>query len=321
MSESKNLYQKLAEVVQAIDHVEKSGRNTYQNYNYVKAADVARAVRAELSLRNVYLVSDTIEIRNYEVPAKEGVMQAADIKMKFSFFNGDNLTEPAVVLHSYGTGTDKGDKAVYKAMTGALKYGLRNAFLIPDESDPENEQEDSSQYEQPARRTRPPQVNQAPAKTGGKKPGEGSTVKPPTNAQGASQTGEIKAEALGLPSAADLDAVAKEQEIAASTAESITSKLPEADKKPDTGPKPDKSAFDAYTARAVALKQPLEKAGLKPSKGLQTGAKLKNHLLASAGAKELADLTTTQWEAWLGVMENLAKTNPTKAVEVIEDNK
>jgi hypothetical protein len=41
------------------------------------------------------------------------------------------------VLHSYGTGTDKGDKAVYKAMTGALKYGLRHAFLIPDESDPE----------------------------------------------------------------------------------------------------------------------------------------------------------------------------------------
>lgn len=133
----KNLFQKLAEVVTAIDHVEKGGVNDFQKYRYVKATDIARAVRLELSRRNVYLVSDVVEVRNYEIPAREGVMQAVDIKMQFSFFDGDDTAVPPIVLHSMGTGTDKGDKAVYKAMTGALKYGLRNAFLIPDESDPE----------------------------------------------------------------------------------------------------------------------------------------------------------------------------------------
>ena len=64
-------------------------------------------------------------------------MQAVDVKMEFSFFDGDCPETVPIVLHSYGTGTDKGDKAVYKAQTGALKYGLRHAFLIPDESDPE----------------------------------------------------------------------------------------------------------------------------------------------------------------------------------------
>lgn len=134
---SKSLVAKLVEIVKEIDHVEKAGRNDFQKYNYVRAADVAWLVRKALSDRNVYLVSDVVEIRNYEIPAREGVMQAVDVKMEFSFHDADEPTTPPIVLHSYGTGTDKGDKAVYKAMTGALKYGLRHAFIIPDESDPE----------------------------------------------------------------------------------------------------------------------------------------------------------------------------------------
>jgi ERF superfamily len=180
--------------------------------------------------------------------------------------------------------------------------------------------ESSSQSEQPWRVPKPPAVNQNPATTGGSRPNQSPkpAPEPPASAQGSAQTGETKAEAPGLPSAADLDAVAKEREVAASTAKSTTSEQSEPDKKADVGGKPNKTAFDAYTARAVALKQPLEKAGLKPSKGLQTGAKLKNHLLASAGAKELADLTVGQWEAWLQILENLAKTDPAKAVEIID---
>lgn len=133
----KTLVQKLSEIVSVIDHVEKSGRNDFQKYNYVKAADVAWLVRKALCERNVYLVSDVVSVRNYEIPAREGVMQAVDVQMEFSFHDGDAPETTPIVLHSYGTGTDKGDKAIYKAMTGALKYGLRHAFLIPDESDPE----------------------------------------------------------------------------------------------------------------------------------------------------------------------------------------
>ena len=136
-----NLLQKLASAVAEIDSVDKRGTNEFQKYKYVKAADVAWMVRKALSQRNVYLVPDVIEVRNYEIPAREGVLQAVDVRMQFSFFDGDAPEVPPVVLHSCGTGTDKGDKAIYKAMTGALKYGLRHAFLIPDESDPEADAE------------------------------------------------------------------------------------------------------------------------------------------------------------------------------------
>jgi len=141
----KHLVAKLADIVREIDSVEKRGENKFQNYKYVKAADVAWLVRKALSERNIYLVSDVIDMRNYEIPAKEGVMQAVDIKMQFSFFDGDSPETVPIVLHSCGTGTDKGDKAVYKAMTGALKYGLRHAFLIPDDSDPEGDEKTDKQ--------------------------------------------------------------------------------------------------------------------------------------------------------------------------------
>lgn len=135
-----NLLQKLAAIVAEIDNVDKRGRNEFQKYAYVKATDVAWLVRKALSSRNIYLVADVVEVlRNYEIPAREGSMQAVDVKMQFSFFDGDDLHVAPIVLHAYGTGTDKGDKAIYKAMTGALKYGLRHAFLIPDESDPEGD--------------------------------------------------------------------------------------------------------------------------------------------------------------------------------------
>src|SRR5207302_1020641 len=84
-----HLLQKLASAVAEIDNVDKRGRNEFQRYNYVKAADVAWIVRKALSDRNIYLVSDVVEIRNYEIPAKEGHMQAVDLRMEFSFFDGD----------------------------------------------------------------------------------------------------------------------------------------------------------------------------------------------------------------------------------------
>ena len=134
MAENK-LAAKLAEVMATIDHVEKRGRNEFQNYDYVKAADIARAVRTELAKRGVIMLQSIVDKRFYEVPAREGVMQATDLHIQFTFYDGE--TGEKLTTDGYGSGTDKGDKASYKAQTGALKYALRHAFLIPDESDPE----------------------------------------------------------------------------------------------------------------------------------------------------------------------------------------
>jgi len=51
----------------------------------------------------------------------------------------DGETGEFVNFQSVGSGSDSTDKAVYKAMTGALKYALLLGFLIPTGDDPENE--------------------------------------------------------------------------------------------------------------------------------------------------------------------------------------
>lgn len=134
---SVSLVTKLSEVMGEIDHVEKRGNNSAQNYKYVKAADLANIVRQKLAAKKVIMLSDVVETRHYEVSTKSGsIMQGIDLKVKYTFHDGESDSQ--LSFHGYGSGLDSGDKAAYKAHTGALKYALRNAFLVPDEKgDPE----------------------------------------------------------------------------------------------------------------------------------------------------------------------------------------
>ena len=69
-----------------------------------------------------------------------GTMYYADVAVDVTFTDAES--GESVTVQSFGCGQDTGEKAIYKAMTGALKYALRMNFLIPDESDPENDAED-----------------------------------------------------------------------------------------------------------------------------------------------------------------------------------
>lgn len=133
----KGLVCKLAEIVAEINHVEKKGRNEFQKYSYVKAADLANVVRQKLSARKILMLSDVIARESVQVQAKDGGTWMFDnIDVLYTFLDGE--TGETLCFKMPGTGADKGDKAVYKAITGSLKYALRNAFLVPDEAaDPE----------------------------------------------------------------------------------------------------------------------------------------------------------------------------------------
>lgn len=131
----KELLQKLASIYGEISHIDKRGKNSFQNYSYVKASDVAHAVRNALAPKNVYVQTSFDITREYTIPAKEGVMQAIDVRCTLFFHDADSGQSLAV--NGYGSGADKGDKAIFKAQTGSLKSALRYAFLIPDDNDPE----------------------------------------------------------------------------------------------------------------------------------------------------------------------------------------
>jgi ERF superfamily len=130
----KSLVAKLAEACNAVGGVEKKGRNEFQNYNYVKAADVAKAIRHELFRRGVILVIDEKEFTQTRIIKTNsgGEMPEWLLKCEVRFCSENEVLGP---FGAFGVAADKSDKAVYKCKTGALKYVLRMIGLIPDERD------------------------------------------------------------------------------------------------------------------------------------------------------------------------------------------
>jgi len=127
------LIAKLAEVAAEVDCVPKRGKNTFHNYDYATEADIQAAVRKGLSGRGVMILPSAEELSWRDVKTKSGTHTIATLHVKFTLTDG--LGE--VDLWAYGEGQDVGDKATYKAMTGALKYLLLKLFLIPTGNDPE----------------------------------------------------------------------------------------------------------------------------------------------------------------------------------------
>lgn len=139
---SAKIASKMAAAMKEIDAVTKKGRNENQKYNYVRAADVANEVRTALVNNGIAFTYDVSECRNWEKASNSGSMlNYCHIKVDCLFI--DSESGESVTAGAVGWGMDSGDKAPYKAMTGALKYIMRMTFLIPDESDPENEKEES----------------------------------------------------------------------------------------------------------------------------------------------------------------------------------
>ena len=133
-----NLRQKLAEVRRRIGYVQKRGFNERNNYSYVTAADLAGAVGDILAELGIVIVP-RLESIAYE-PNQYGRVEAAraaQVVMAYTFTDVDSGEE--ITTKVAGQGLDAGDKAPYKAMTGALKYALLQSFLLATGDDPEDE--------------------------------------------------------------------------------------------------------------------------------------------------------------------------------------
>jgi len=136
-----NLRQKLAEVRRRIGYIQKRGHNERFNYSYVTAADIAGAIGDILAELGVVVIP-SLENITYESAASRGeTTRIARVVMAYTFADVDSGEE--IVAKVAGQGLDAGDKAPYKAMTGALKYALLQSFLLATGDDPEDERMDT----------------------------------------------------------------------------------------------------------------------------------------------------------------------------------
>jgi hypothetical protein len=136
---TKNIHQKILEVMAATGHVDKNGRNDFHRYDYAMESDILDAVRPELIKAGLVIYADTIADERERYADKDGkATNERNLMVEYKIVNADN-PEEVVIVHFPGVGHDAGDKAVYKALTGSEKYFLMKTLLISTGDDPEKD--------------------------------------------------------------------------------------------------------------------------------------------------------------------------------------
>lgn len=132
-----NLYTKFLTVQKELKALTKTGRNDFHKYDYTTASDVLEPTRETCNQAGLILFSEVIE-QQIE-PGRASVV----IKLTVA----DAETGEIIEVQAPGYGEDwnhkdnrpTGDKAVYKAITGGLKYAVKILFCLPSVDDPERE--------------------------------------------------------------------------------------------------------------------------------------------------------------------------------------
>lgn len=123
-SEQSSLHGKMASVMLAIGGISKSGKNSHQNYAFIKHSDVFAKVQELLGSHGIAMYSNVI---GYELlPTDKGTHVV--LQMKFILACQD--TGQAMECLWVGEAKDSSDKAFNKAMTAGMKYFLLTTFLI-----------------------------------------------------------------------------------------------------------------------------------------------------------------------------------------------
>lgn len=115
--------------------LKKGGTNTFDKYSYFSEAQYKELFTELFSNTGLELSFNEVEYNTFTGSEK----QANGRMPRLTFILTDVDTGFYEETTITGEGIDKGDKAGYKAYTGALKYYLANTFMVATGDDPENE--------------------------------------------------------------------------------------------------------------------------------------------------------------------------------------
>ena len=127
------LYAKLHKIMAELETLEKKGEVAFgkTKYSYLTEAAVMAALKPMFIEHKILPVVETTG-----VDIKDD-LTTVHIRVKLI----DIETGSMIVSEFSGQGQDKGDKGIYKAYTGALKYFFMKNFMVSTGDDPETVQE------------------------------------------------------------------------------------------------------------------------------------------------------------------------------------
>ena len=127
---------KLVQVMAAISHIPKRGRNEFFQYDYATEADVADAVRKALVAEGVVLIPSIEDVRERDVLTRKNQKEVVTtVTMAFTFIDGES--GGSLTFRMSGSGQDSGDKGIMKAISACVKYAQLKSLCLPTGDDPE----------------------------------------------------------------------------------------------------------------------------------------------------------------------------------------
>ena len=135
-----SVYSKLHKIQSSIRSVAKNGVNNFQKYSYVTLNDILNAVRPSLSELGL-VVFQSVESSEADIQFVDGKTYHSKARVHMTTTLVDIEDNTQISVGSVGFSTDKnGDKAAFKAETGARKYGLLKLFALDtQEAEPESD--------------------------------------------------------------------------------------------------------------------------------------------------------------------------------------
>jgi hypothetical protein len=148
---SKNLYQKIQDIMKEVDTVFKGATISMGNnrsYSAVNHDDVARLLHKPLAEHGIItkVSVEKVEISSRDKTNKYGDTSPeyrADVWVDVTFINADN-PEEREVCKSFAYAFDSGDKAVGKAQSMAVKYVFLKNFVLESTDNEESRDHENS---------------------------------------------------------------------------------------------------------------------------------------------------------------------------------
>lgn len=129
--------------------------NEYDKYSYFSEAQYKELFTELFSACGLELKFNEIEYQPFEGSEKQA--NGRMVRIEFTLFDCDTgFYESSAIT---GEGIDKGDKAGYKAYTGALKYYLADTFMVATGDDPEKDSPAHRMNSKTERKASPKQID------------------------------------------------------------------------------------------------------------------------------------------------------------------
>lgn len=145
----KTLLRRLHAIQGEVEDMKKEGWNDFSKYQYLTASQVVSRIK-ELMDKHGVLFAYSTELLRFEEVGKS--QKAAIVKIDYTFFNADD--EKDVLKGRFDSlAGDTGDKQVFKAVTGGIKYIFTGTFCIANEDDPEKDKQGNKREKPKAAQT------------------------------------------------------------------------------------------------------------------------------------------------------------------------